>query len=188
MAALKVVRERGSESLSLREVAREAGVTHAAPYHHFKDRADLLAAVATAGFVGIRDAMFAAGTENLDPVGKFRARGIAYVDFALSNPALFRVMFGAEASAKSEYPGLAKAFQEAFEMMLEVIEEAQAAGAIWLGPKENFAVAAWSVVHGLSTLLMNGQMENTALHGKSTRELAEIVTGVLFLGMVRRDQ
>ena len=99
----------GLQALTLRAAAREAGVSHMAPYRHFKDKDELLAAVAEEGFselAAYMDTMAASG----DP----RASGIAYVNFALDNPALYRLMFGAGLPSPARFPWLLAAGSEAF--------------------------------------------------------------------------
>src|SRR5436190_20795491 len=96
-AALALVEERGSPELTLREVARRVGVTHAAPQRHFEDGAALVAAVAEQGFLGLRAHVErVAGSSNArDPAGRLHALGVAYVRSGVQNPANFGVMFSA---------------------------------------------------------------------------------------------
>ncbi|HSE40939.1 MAG TPA: TetR/AcrR family transcriptional regulator, partial [Acidobacteriota bacterium] len=107
--AAKLVAEHGAGSVSLREVARAAGVSHAAPYHHFKDKNGLLAAVAEEGFRRFdtyqERALRAAPSE---PSERLRALGRAYVRFALSNPHFFRVMFRDDLIKSEDYPSLSQ--------------------------------------------------------------------------------
>src|SRR2546423_1968360 len=97
-AALSLVEERGSPEFTLREGARGVGVTHAAPQRHFEDRAALVAAVAEQGFHGLRAHVerVAVTSHRRDPAERLHALGVAYVQFAVANPAHFRVMFSAE--------------------------------------------------------------------------------------------
>src|SRR5277367_6148177 len=90
-AAIVIIEREGPSALSLRAVAREAGVSPAAPYHHFKDKSDLLNAIAEAGFEALGDAIKAAVTA--DTENKMGTIGVAYVKFARENPALYRVMY-----------------------------------------------------------------------------------------------
>jgi AcrR family transcriptional regulator len=147
MAAL---REGGAESIGLRDVARRAGVSPAAPYRHFENRAALLAAVATEGFEAFRREQDRA-REGVPEDEQFGAMAHAYVRFALANPQLFRLMFSAgldmgrhselRAAADAAYAPLARA----------------AAREDSIAPEE-VAVAAWAFVHGLSMLLLDNQI------------------------------
>src|SRR5262245_23788463 len=92
-AALEILAEGGAAGLTLREVARRAGVTHAAPYRHFEDKAALLAAVAEEGFRAVYAEMLARSERVKDPVERLYQIGAAYVLFAVTHPAHFRVMF-----------------------------------------------------------------------------------------------
>src|SRR5262245_4881527 len=92
-AALELVSSKGVQALTLREVARRAGVTHAAPYHHFPSKEALFAAVATEGFRDLAAAMRAALSGRRGPFASLRAIGVAYVRFATEHPAHFRIMF-----------------------------------------------------------------------------------------------
>src|SRR5437763_11993969 len=100
-AALALVEERGSPEFTLREVDRRVGVTHAAPQRHFEDRAALVAAVAEEGFRELRAHVDRGVARARDPAARLHALGVGYVQFALRNPAHFRVMYSAELVDKS---------------------------------------------------------------------------------------
>ncbi len=91
LAAERILEREGPQALSLRAVAREAGVSPAAPYHHFKDKSDLLNAIAEAGFEALGEAI--KGAVAADTEKKMHTMGVAYVKFARENPALYRVMY-----------------------------------------------------------------------------------------------
>src|SRR5215216_1301714 len=128
----KVLEKEGLGELSLRELARRAGVSHNAPYRHFPDRDRLLAALSAEGFEMLGDAL---------EKRPRREMGEAYVDFALAHPQRFRLMFGGSVSGGHDaraYEGLLKSFAD-------------------LGDDAPYAAAAaWSLVHGLSHLLLDG--------------------------------
>jgi hypothetical protein len=94
--ARKILEKEGLSDLSLRRVAQAAGVSTAAPYHHFADKRALLDAIAAEGFSTLREEMLARMEKEVDPRARREACGIAYVVFALDNPALFRLMFGGD--------------------------------------------------------------------------------------------
>jgi AcrR family transcriptional regulator len=151
-AAEQLLPARGPEALTLREVARHAGVSHGAPYHHFTSRDALLAAVAERGFVGLGEAMASAG----GPAPRDRLAGIceAYVGFAARHPTRFRLMFGPLLARKTEFPGLQAAGEKAFALLLSASQEVAPAQAMPL------ALAGWSMAHGLSYLTVNGIFES----------------------------
>lgn len=147
-----------SDGVSLRELARRVGVTANAAYRHFADKEDLLQAVAARGFreLATRSA-HARGRHGADVVSGFRAAGQAYVDFARAHPALFRLMFGSKKGREtdSELGQAANlAFQGVLDLAAEVtgrpVDEARTLTA---------AVAAWSLVHGLAHLALDGQLQ-----------------------------
>jgi AcrR family transcriptional regulator len=138
-AAGKRLEKQGVAALSLREAARRSGVSHNAPYRHFADREALLAALAAQGFERLSQAMRGQAG---------RSMGEAYVRFALQHPQRFRLMFGAQIGLE-KYPQLRAAAARAFDQL-------QAAFSGYGGDARSAAAAAWSLVHGLSHLILDG--------------------------------
>lgn len=137
-AAGRTLERGGIGALSLRETARLAGVSHNAPYRHFPDREALLAALAAEGFAMLGDQLR----------GKpGREMGEAYVRFALQQPQRFRLMFGGVLPL-AKYPELGGAAKGAYEALVSAFKD--------LARPELAAAAAWSLVHGLSHLLLDG--------------------------------
>jgi len=183
-AALELVEREGAEALTLRAAARRAGVSQAAPYRHFRDKEALLAAVAEEGFRSLTEALLQAAAPHAgDPLGRLRARGLAYVDFATSHPAHFRIMFGRGAADRSAHPELMKAAREAFEALVSGIRECQDAGIVRPGDPEELALCAWSATHGLAMLAVDGQLGERAVHLDA---LAQAVTASVFFGLGQR--
>lgn len=181
-AALDLVHTAGPQALTLRAAARRAGVSQAAPYRHFRDKRALLGAVAEEGFRALtREMRRAQAAEGADPVKRLRALGLAYVRFATRHPSHFRVMFGREVADKSDLPGLAEAANETFALLVRGITASECAGMFRQDNPEALAVAAWAMVHGLSALLVDGQLAR--VKGSSAEELAQIVTAALFFGI-----
>lgn len=182
-AAVGLVTRAGVEGLTLRGVARLAGVSSAAPYRHFADKRALLAAVAEEGFRRLASALHAAGGAD-DTLGRFRARGRAYVIFATSHPSHFRVMFGRELADRSGYPGLQDAARAAFDALVEGMSEAQRVRVVAEGDPRELGLTAWSAMHGLATLLLDGRLQ--ALYDRTVEELAAVVGRNLYLGLAPR--
>ncbi|EGJ11056.1 TetR/AcrR family transcriptional regulator [Rubrivivax benzoatilyticus] len=151
-AAERVLVERGAAEVSLREVARAVGVSHAAPYRHYASREALLADIAAGGFDRLR-AVFAALPEPADPAARFVAMARAYVDFAVAQPAIYRLMLGPEVR-KADHPVLA----EAGHRVLGTLRQALVALGV-PAPATNEAMAAWGFAHGLAQLLVDGRLE-----------------------------
>jgi AcrR family transcriptional regulator len=154
-AALAMFVARGSFDFTLRELAREAGVTHNAPYRHFAGKSELLAALREEGFGALaeacRAALVAAGPD--DVRARVRALGEAYVRFAVGHPHHFRLMLydplGGEGPAPAREPG------GAFALLQGSLEEARAAGVVRADlPTREIALAAWALVHGLASLMV----------------------------------
>jgi len=133
-------------------------MSHTAPYHHFPDRRALVAAVAEEGMVALRDAL-RAGVERGGevPLYQLLETGVAYVRFAVGSPTRFRLMFSAELADRTDHPTLQAASEGAYGVLLETVARV-------LGPRapapavEDRALSAWSVVHGLSMLILDGQV------------------------------
>ena len=186
-AALVLLDEGGVASLTLRGAARRAGVTQAAPYRHFADKEALLAAVAEEGFRALADRMQAvAGGADDAPLRRLRGLGLAYVAFATEHPARYRVMFGAEIPDKAAHPDLKVAADRAFGLLRDSIEACQQVGAVRSDDVNRLAMIAWSLVHGLAALLIDGQLASVGVEGGEAQELAEVATTTIFDGFVRR--
>ncbi len=182
-ASLALVQEHGMSGLTLREAARRAGVTHAAPYRHFTDRAALVVALADEGFRAMTEALRRAEARESDPVARFRAAGTAYVAFAVKNPAHFRVMFSAEAADKAREPPLVGSAAETFQVLVDAVTACQRTGAVVAGDPTLLAALCWSTAHGVSGLLIENQLTG---RGISIRSLPEELFGALYLGLAPR--
>lgn len=155
---LKLVVEKGIGNLTLREVARRIGVTHAAPYRHFADKAALLAAVAEEGFRKMGGLMAEIQAKfATDPVTRFRELGRCYIEFAVLNPAYLKIMVSPEVSGRAiEYPGLLEASTTTYRTLVEAVVDCQKTGALRSLDPASVANVAWSLVHGISVLVIDG--------------------------------
>ncbi|PSJ53204.1 TetR/AcrR family transcriptional regulator [Pseudaminobacter soli (ex Li et al. 2025)] len=154
--------ERGGE-VSLRAVARAAGVSAMAPYRHFSDKAALMAAVARRGFAML-EATAARADVTPDAAEALAAQGAAYIGFARANPALFRLMFADGAGL-----GLPREECEgAYALMTRRVAQLAPARA------ETGTLACWGLVHGLATLALDGRIApNPAAEQEVLRLIAE---------------
>ena len=185
-AAVALIARKGPQGFSLREVARRARVSEAAPYWHFADREALLAAVAERGFVELAKRMMEIWSRPAEPVERFRALGVSYVRFALVHPSYLRVMFGSEVPDKAAHPALEEAGRRTFALLVEAIAECQAAGQVRAGDVQALAVAAWAIVHGLAALLVDGKLRDHAGSPPAGERLARTVTDLFMLGLAPR--
>ena len=161
--AAAMIAEGGAASVTMRALGRRLGVSRAAAYRHFKDRTALLVAVATAGFSRLKDRLQAvdAGAPR-SSVERIRRMGEEYVRFALENPAHYRLMYGSEALARRDVPELREAGNTLFEQLVDVIQAYQDSGKIKRQDLRAQAYVAWSAVHGLASLLIDGQILTAA--------------------------
>jgi len=154
-AAEAVLAERGTHGFSLRETARRAGVSPAAPAHHFRDAAGLLTAVAAGAFRDLGDSLEAAeGAGGRD--SRIRAQGVAYVRFALANRARFDLMWRA-ALLKRDDLDYAAAAARAFLLLDRAVRGGTGAAEAPGGPETAPSIACWAMVHGFATLALDGE-------------------------------
>ena len=174
--AERTVRDRGADALSLRELAREVGVSHGAPRRHFPDRQALLDAVAEAGFdrlgAELRAAADGAG-EEFEP--RLRATTAAYVRFATRDPALLDLMFAGKHRETSG--ALHEAAENAFAVMLELIAQGQAEGALEPGEPERVGLVLFSTIQGIASLVSAGIVQPDQLEALVVDAIAHFLRG-----------
>jgi AcrR family transcriptional regulator len=149
-AALDVIARDGLAALSLRDLARRAGVSHAAPVHHFGDKAGLLTAIAIDGFQRLADDLLA----TYSATHSFLELGVAYVRFAVHHPAHFSVMYRPDVYHADD-PRLVQARQRTASFLYGPVADVSPAAA---PDPRRAGVAAWALVHGLATLLLSGNL------------------------------
>lgn len=170
-----IVREQGPAFVSIREVARRARVSHAAPSHHFGNKSGLLTAFAAQGFDRLADTIgetitvSRAGT----PPDVLAAMGRGYVRFALDHPEHFAIMFRLELLEEHD-PELVRASDRAYDALIATTRAAAAQGVLDADPTVA-AAAAWSLVHGLATLWLSGRLQ-ARTGGSDPHQLADAVT------------
>jgi AcrR family transcriptional regulator len=184
-ASIEIIEEKGDSRLTLRDVARRVGVSHAAPKHHFGDLRGLHCAIAEEGYRKLSAAMLRArdSEPGASPLRAFKLLGIAYVDFAARNPGHFRAMFQAEVADRSDQPSLQKAAEAAYELLLDGIRTAQEAGEVRAHDTRELALGAWSMVHGLAALSVDRQLGNKGFSTTKAVELADELTDQLYRGL-----
>ncbi|MBP7682080.1 MAG: TetR/AcrR family transcriptional regulator [Deltaproteobacteria bacterium] len=179
-AATGMLAETGPSGLSLREAARRAGVSTGAPYRHFKDKEELLTALATRGFLALHAALGAADVHAAAaaPLERLRCLGVAYVEFAVTEPALFRLMFGELAPSMDASPELADAIRLAGAHLPRAAQAVQAE--LRSASTEDITLLAWSVVHGVASLYLDGHLRAFERKGEAGGAgVAERVTRAL---------
>ncbi|MGZ3477648.1 MAG: TetR/AcrR family transcriptional regulator, partial [Polyangiales bacterium] len=154
-AAVSVVEKEGVSALSLHALAKRAGVSSAAPYHHFASREALLAAIAAEGFVLLADFMKKESQGTTDARARLEALGRGYVRFALAHRGHFRVMFRAELREVADQ-AMIDAGNVAYGMLTDAVSECQREGYAPAGDPMPLVLLAWSSVHGASSLFIDG--------------------------------
>ena len=154
-AAEALLEEKGPSGLSLRKVGRQLGVTPGAPYRHFEDKDALLAALATRGFRRLRETMLARQEGARGGEERLRQAGTGYLEFAVTHPELFRLMFGWMPSRDA--PELCEAGDAAFAAFEDVLLACEAEGALSRSVREA-GLLAWSAVHGAAFLLIDDRL------------------------------
>lgn len=167
-AAEKELTEKGVEGFSLRSVAKRAGVSHAAPAHHFRDTVGLLTALATEGFTRFQDTLDAREVGAADDRDRAVRAGLGYLEFALARPALFRLIFS---SARPDFaaPDLLAAANRAYDHLVGLVAT--------LGGGETDVIALWATSHGIADLSAGQKMRT--LQGKSPEEREAMIRSVL---------
>jgi AcrR family transcriptional regulator len=152
--AIEQLRQVGAQDLSLRALARDIGVSQTAPYRHFADRGELLAAMATHGYRELLAALRQAGAVAGDcPREQLVAFAHAYVDYAANNPQLFKLMFGPAVQPATKYPELREASRETFQLVQEILHRGIEMGLFRdIDNLHYLTNAAWSSIYGLATL------------------------------------
>jgi AcrR family transcriptional regulator len=159
-AATDLIAEGGVESLSIRKLADKAGVSRTAPYHHFKDKNELLCAIAEQGF-HLQDQLIEALNENakeLNPVEQFERYVITYIRFADEQRETYDLMYGRDIwKTGAPTPTLQEVSRNSFRVLLNWVEELQAEGVFEPSlPALRIAQSAWASIHGLCRLFNDG--------------------------------
>lgn len=165
-AAVQATAETGTSGWSLREIARRAGVSHAAPAHHFGDKAGVLTALAAEGFTLLADALEAEGDD-------FAGVGAAYVRFAVDRKGYFEVMFQ-PGLYRADAPEVVNARNRAGRVLRQGLRSLRGERA----DSESAALAAWSIVHGFASLWLSGALPEDV--GEDPEAVARPVLRLLF--------
>ncbi|MGW5381107.1 TetR/AcrR family transcriptional regulator [Nocardia sp. NPDC003963] len=175
-ACLRLIETEGIAAVSLRRVAREAGVSSGAPYHHFADRAALLADLATRGFRLLTEQLTAARATADSPIAALVALEHCYVRFAGEQPGYFRLMFRPELSQPEKHPETRAAGEAAFGVLADAVAACVAAGELAPERAEPTTVTLWALAHGLASLWLDGQLEKRSiLFGTTATDLVDSV-------------
>ena len=192
-AAVRLLREKNLEELTLRKVAAAAGVSHVATYHHFENKNALLAAVAEEGYgrffqaynreLNREEEQAEPGrTPELEFEARFRGLGWAYILFILENAQQARLMFGPSSMLLNDNPHLKPLSTRAYRRLYRIIRMGQAIGAVAPGHARRKTLAAWSMIHGMAMLLMEERLPPEPTMDE-TREMVWSITDYAYYGM-----
>ncbi|HEX9332818.1 MAG TPA: TetR/AcrR family transcriptional regulator [Anaerolineales bacterium] len=163
-AGVEILSKEGIEGLTLRKVAQRAGVSHNAPYSHFQDKQSLIAAISTEGFKQLYAELDSAALSHADdPKRQLQEGAWAYVQFAMKNTDTFKIMFSGVLEKEKEYPAFVEISRKTFDRVLDIVRACQLAGILGLGSPEIMAVAVWGQVHGIISLVLEGQVSHVVL-------------------------
>jgi AcrR family transcriptional regulator len=184
VAAAGMLETEGPEAISFRAIARATGVSQTAPYNHFQNKEHLLATVAIAGFeelIAAQHVVDRAGS----PGDRIRALAGAYIRFARTRPQLYRLMFGVGIADWRTYPELETAARTCYQPVRHALaDHFNAAGVTAPGVLETASVAAWSLVHGLATLLIDGKVDPAETPAADADTLADRIAAWFVAGML----
>jgi AcrR family transcriptional regulator len=183
-AAISQIATHGARTLSLRELSRSIGVSHASTYRHFPNKETVLATIAEQGFEKLTRAMESAARPHMgDALAMLQATGVAYVEFGVSYPHHLQVMFGDLITHHDNYPALVEASKKAYEVLVSVVREGQRTGRIRAQDERLVTLAAWSQVHGLAMLIASGQIRAEGAEPIEYKSLAASVIALLRDGL-----
>jgi len=185
-AGIETLSKEGVGALSLRKVARRAGVSHTAPYAHYADKQALIAAIATEGYEKLY-AKIAGVVQRYsdDPARQLVEAAWAYAEFALAETDQFKITFSGVVEKEKDYPAFVEVSQKNFKLVVEIIEACQREGVLPAGPSDVIAVGVWGLLHGLVSLVLEGQVSHTILDRLTLKEL--LVSALNLMAEVKID-
>jgi len=173
-ACVRLIEAEGIGAVSLRRVAREAGVSPGAPYHHFPDRAALLAAISVHGFELLGEDLREACSQSARPRDALIAMAVAYVEFSRRHKAHFQLMFRPELFQPDKHPDVEAAGDVAFAALTDVVAQCDVAD------PEALTLSLWAFAHGLASFAIDGKLDRGNLWSSSPDDLIE--RAMRFLG------
>lgn len=170
-AGIEILSQEGIEALSLRSVAKQVGVSHAAPYAHFTDKQALIAAIAAEGYRKLYTRLADAQNQSTDPLRRLEETAFAYLQFALDEPDHFRVTFAGAVEAEKNYPEYVEQSQRCYALVVALVEDCQAHKLFVGEDVQLLAVSIWSCIHGFVQLLLSNQLPSTLTSHYSTQDI-----------------
>jgi len=171
-AGINILRQEGVRGLSLRNAAKQAGVSHSAPYAHFKDKQALIAAISTRGLQHLyQEVSRIAARYRAQPAAQLFEVAWAYTEFCINDTGLFNIIFSSILEREHDYPEFVDISHQNFALIVDVIENNQQARILRQGDPKLTAVSIWSMVHGFISLVLERQIPSSILREYSIKEL-----------------
>jgi AcrR family transcriptional regulator len=171
-AGIEILKNEGLGGLSLRNVAKQAGVSHSAPYAHFADKQALIAAIATEGHTQIFKKISTLIEQNPDqPAQQLVKAALAYLEFGLEESDLFKITFAGFVEQERDYPALAEITHQNFELIQNIAVRCKEIGVFKNEPADLLAQSLWGAVHGLIALIQQKQVSSIVLDRYSPPDL-----------------
>jgi AcrR family transcriptional regulator len=186
-AGVEILSKEGIEGLTLRKVAARAGVSHNAPYSHFPDKQSLIAAISTEGFKHLYEELGAAmAAYPNDPKKQLQLGAWAYVQFAMKNTDTFKIMFSGVLEKEKDYPAFVEISHNTFGRVVSVVHACQQAGLLNSTAPEMMAVTVWGQIHGIISLVLEGQISHTVLDQSDIHQIILFALDQLLVTEIRK--
>ncbi len=181
--AHQLLNEKGADELSLRDLARAAGVSQSAPFRHFENKGALLRELAEDGFAELEEKMKAAAAASPDATSGLQALGSAYLEIAATRPHFFRMMFSADLGPSRVHEGIYRACDRVYGRLRALLVEGQEQGAFRAGDPDEQSLLVWSLMHGYSMLCIDGRLDDLHLSDDGLKQLLHKMLSVVFAGL-----
>jgi len=182
------LKEGGVAKLSLRAVAADLGVSHAAAYHHFKNKDDLLTAIAVATFAELeRYQRKILEKPYKDSIKRLQALAAAYIDFALSYPDEFRLMFSPQLRSDKVRTEVEEAGRRVYQLLIGAVQDIKDEGTVLSTDVEQAAISLWTCVHGLASLILDGPLYRNAKTERGRKNLVSTSITTALYGILTPD-
>ena len=179
-----LLEENNIASLSLRTVAKMIGVSHTAPYRHFKNKEGLLAGIASQGYEELTEQLKAAVDSHPNqPALQLEEAGRRYVQLGLISPQCTQLMFGGVLPRDDRYPEFKVSSERAFDSLKKIIKSGQSNNVFKNDDPQILALAAWSGIHGLTMLLISGSIQEKIIMDVDLKPLISAITSTILTGL-----
>jgi AcrR family transcriptional regulator len=181
-AGIEILSKEGVGGLSLRKVAKRAGVSHSAPYSHFPDKQSLIAAISTEGFHQLYAELDAAVSPYANHPKQQLLEGTrAYTRFAMDHTDIFKIMFSGALEKEKDYPAFVDISQKTFDRVVNIVQACQTVKVLGSGSPEILAVSVWGQIHGIVSLALEGQISHTVLDRHTVQDVVSFAIEQMIL-------